>query len=216
MEKIKVFTDTKEYYLRSAQYRVCKEKLQEICYSMAKCKIEPTTENLKMLLDGGSIIDHITKEQLKGAENLPKALQDIVLSDVEKKVEPIINQVKSLNSWNQTLSYGSIDLDLYSVDQNGFVQIDPKYLDLLEQSYCVFIDTPTRSALYDKCQAIIKGINDLNQELQESYRSLTPAEKAVRFDIRPGSIDLAGNKSLISINPDGTAELNGFYFSMIK
>lgn len=219
MEKILVDKDEQLYNRRVRQFNQVKTLLQGICEALKKVKIQPTTERIQMLLDGEDLMDLYMDVQMGDCQNLPVAIQEIVKNEARQELEKIRSMAAKVMSTMRDFEDGMLDLSLYNVDEAGNVQLDPGYISDVEKISCVFIDTPSKKILYDKAQAVIQAIKDLNQACKEAdYRELRPVEKGIitKSDLILKGMTRERGHSLVFLGENMEPMLNGWRFSFVK
>ena len=217
MERILVDKDQQLYKRRDLQFNIVKNLLQEICDALKQNKIQPTTDRIQMLLDGEDLMDIYLEEHLKSCRNLPVTIQNIVKEEARQELEKIRAMAAKVMNKMRDFEDGLLDLSVYSVDEAGNIQLDPGYIAQVEKISCVFVDTPARKILYDKAQAVIQAIKELNQACKEApYRDLRPAERGIIDDLTLQGMTRERGHSLIFLGEGYEPKLNGWCFSYIK
>lgn len=217
MERILVDKDTAIYKRHDQEYHTFQNLLQEICDELKKIKIQPTTERVQMLLDGEDLMDLYLEAHLDSCQNLPVTLQNIVKEEAHQEVEKIRAMAANAKRKMKDDYYAFLDLSVYLVDEAGNIQLDPRYISLVEKVSCVFVDTPARKILYDKAQAVIQAIKDLNQACKEAdYRELNNIEKTIGRDLTLNGMTRERGHCLVFLGEDYEPKLNGWGFSFIK
>lgn len=217
MERILVDKDQQLYKRRDLQFNIVKNLLQEICDALKQNKIQPTTDRIQMLLDGEDLMDIYLEEHLDSCQNLPVTIQNIVKEEARQELEKIRAMAAKVMNKMRDFEDGLLDLSVYSVDEAGNIQLDPGYIAQVEKVSCVFVDTPARKYLYDKAQAVIQAIKELNQACKEApYRDLRPAERGIFDDLTLQGMTRERGHSLVFLGENYEPKLNGWGFSFIK
>lgn len=218
MKSIIVYKDEQGYKTRIQQCSFIQTKLQEIYDNMSKMIKGVTLEQLMSMIDGEDLLDCVVNQQIGDYKPLPKALRDICVESAAKAVDLIREKAKKLNEANYNLSTGCVDLNRFDLNDNGKLTLQPEYLQEIEKNYCVCIDNNEKKLVYDKCQAVIKAISDLNATLRSGnpYRERDQSEISARISLELNGVSESSIRSLVYLNKNGDPQLNGFYFSFLK
>ena len=151
---------------------------------------------------------------------MPKSVQELIREDSAKKVDAIkekaAKQIKTESN--------AIEWEFYQVN-NGKVEIRSDYKEILTDRFSIYIDTDTRSAVYEKWLAMEKAIKEFNQAVKEApkvstfYDSLVKANHPSADVYNPQYImglAVPDRFSLARLDPDGSVVLKGKNFEYIK
>ena len=221
MEKVCVYQDANSIRKSLNWIETTANHLQELADNLIKVDIVPTIGKLISLFNGGSLWELITEScENQGISRMPRRVQELMRNDAAQKLDEI--KGKAANLIHTEVS--SIEWDLYLVN-NGKVSIKPEYKQIITDRHCIYIDTDTRAAVYEKWLAMEKAIKEFNQAVAEApkvsaiYENLlmlgNPSADVYNPQYMIG-ISTPDHFSLARLDPDGTPVLKGENFESIK
>ncbi len=221
MEKVCVYRDSESLTKAIAWYEYVSGRLQELADLFTDADIVPTISKLQNLFNGSSLwglVDESCTNQK--VSKMPKSVQELIREDSAKKVDAIkekaAKQIKTESN--------AIEWEFYQVN-NGKVEIRSDYKEILTDRFSIYIDTDTRSAVYEKWLALEKAIKEFNQAVKEApkvstfYDSLVKANHPSADVYNPQYImglAVPDRFSLARLDPDGSVVLKGKNFEYIK
>ncbi len=221
MEKVCVYRDSESLTKAIAWYEYVSGRLQELADLFTDADIVPTISKLQNLFNGSSLcglVDESCTNQK--VSKMPKSVQELIREDSAKKVDAIkekaAKQIKTESN--------AIEWEFYQVN-NGKVEIRSDYKEILTDRFSIYIDTDTRSAVYEKWLAMEKAIKEFNQAVKEApkvstfYDSLVKANHPSADVYNPQYImglAVPDRFSLARLDPDGSVVLKGKNFEYIK
>lgn len=221
MEKVCVYRDSESLTKAIAWYEYLSGRLQELADLFKDADIVPTISKLQNLFNGSSLwglVDESCTNQK--VSKMPKSVQELIREDSAKKVDAIkekaAKQIKTESN--------AIEWEFYQVN-NGKVEIRSDYKEILTDRFSIYIDTDTRSAVYEKWLAMEKAIKEFNQAVKEApkvstfYDSLVKANHPSADVYNPQYImglAVPDRFSLARLDPDGSVVLKGKNFEYIK
>ena len=159
---------------------------------------------------------------LLGNPDYPWLADDAMQPSAEaaKKVEEIKTKAAKLIHTDVS----PIEWERYLVN-DGKVSIKPEYKQIITDRFSIYIDTDSRSAVYEKWLAMEKAIKEFNQAVKEAPKVSTFYDSMVK--INHPSADLYNPQylmglavpdrfSLARLDPDGSIVLKGKNFEYIK
>lgn len=221
MERVCVYQDAESIRKSINWCETAAKHLQELADNLSTEYIVPTIGKLQSLYNGSSLLDLISEScDSQIFKGMPKSLQEIVRKDSAKKVEEIKTKAAKLINTDKI----SIEWEFYQVN-NGNVNIKPEYKQIITDRYSIYIDTDSRSAVYEKWLAMEKAIKEFNQAVKEAPKVSTFYDSMVK--INHPSADLYNPQylmglavpdrfSLARLDPDGSVVLKGKNFEYIK
>ena len=146
MKKVCVYQDA-EAIRRSINWcETVANKLQELADDLSEINITPTIEKIQSLYSGESLWDLITEScDNQDISSMPKRIQELLRKDTTKDVDNI--KAKAAKLIHTDVS--PIEWELYQVN-NGKVSIKPEYKQIITDRFSIYIDTDSRSAVYEK------------------------------------------------------------------
>lgn len=221
MEKVCVYQDANSIRKSLNWIETTANHLQELADNLIKVDIVPTIGKLISLFNGGSLWELITEScENQGISRMPRRVQELMRNDAAQKLDEI--KGKAANLIHTEVS--SIEWDLYLVN-NGKVSIKPEYKQIITDRHCIYIDTDTRAAVYEKWLAMEKAIKEFNQAVAEAPKVSAIYENLLRLG-NPSAdvynpqymigISTPDHFSLARLDPDGTPVLKGENFVSIK
>lgn len=221
MEKVCVYRDSESLTKAIAWYEYVSGRLQELADLFTDADIVPTISKLQNLFNGSSLwglVDESCTNQK--VSKMPKSVQELIREDSAKKVDAIkekaAKQIKTESN--------AIEWEFYQVN-NGKVEIRSDYKEILTDRFSIYIDTDTRSAVYEKWLAMEIAIKEFNQAVKEApkvstfYDSLVKANHPSADVYNPQYImglAVPDRFSLARLDPDGSVVLKGKNFEYIK
>ena len=221
MEKVCVYRDSESLTKAIAWYEYVSGRLQELADLFTDADIVPTISKLQNLFNGSSLcglVDESCTNQK--VSKMPKSVQELIREDSAKKVDAIkekaAKQIKTESN--------AIEWEFYQVN-NGKVEIRSDYKEILTDRFSIYIDTDTRSAVYEKWLEMEKAIKEFNQAIKEApkvstfYDSLVKANHPSADVYNPQYImglAVPDRFSLARLDPDGSVVLKGKNFEYIK
>ena len=214
MERVCVYQDAESIRKSINWCETAAKHLQELADNLSTEYIVPTIGKLQSLYNGSSLLDLISEScDSQIFKGMPKSLQEIVRKDSAKKVEEIKTKAAKL-----------INTDKISIEWEN-VNIKPEYKQIITDRYSIYIDTDSRSAVYEKWLAMEKAIKEFNQAVKEAPKVSTFYDSMVK--INHPSADLYNPQylmglavpdrfSLARLDPDGSVVLKGKNFEYIK
>lgn len=221
MEKIFVYEDVQSIRQSIKWCETVATHLQELADDLTKTDIVPTIEKLESLYNRSNLWDLINEScENQRISMIPKRLQNTLRKDMANELDKI--KEKAANLLHSDVN--PIEWEFYLVN-NGKVEIIVGYKQILTDRYRIYIDTDTRSAVYEKWLAMEKAIKEFNQAVKEApkvstfYDSLVKANHPSAEIYNPKymiGISTPNQFSLARLDPDGTPVLKGKNFESIK
>lgn len=221
MEKIFVYEDVQSIRQSIKWCETVATHLQELADDLTKTDIVPTIEKLESLYNRSNLWDLINEScENQRISMIPKRLQNTLRKDMANELDKI--KEKAANLLHSDVN--PIEWEFYLVN-NGKVEIIVGYKQILTDRYRIYIDTDTRSAVYEKWLAMEKAIKEFNQAVKEApkvstfYDSLVKANHPSADAYNPQYImglAVPDRFSLARLDPDGSVVLKGKNFEYIK
>ena len=222
MERVCVYQDAESIRKSINWCETVAKHLQELADLFIEADIVPTIGKLQNLYNGSSLwglIDESCENQ--GVNNkMPRLVRELTRKDATQKVDAIKEMAAKLIHTDVS----PIEWERYLVN-DGKVSIKPEYKQIITDRFSIYIDTDSRSAVYEKWLAMEKAIKEFNQAVKEAPKVSTFYASMVK--INHPSADLYNPQylmglavpdrfSLARLDPDGSVVLKGKNFEYIK
>ena len=221
MEKVCVYQDVESIRKSINWCETVAKNLQELADDFTKAYIVPKIGKLQSLYNGSGLLDLISEScAAQKISTYPKRVQELMREDSAKDVDNI--KAKAAKLIHTDVS--PIEWELYQVN-NGKVSIKPEYKQIITDRFSIYIDTDSRSAVYEKWLVMEKAIKEFNLAVKEAPKENSLFESmekmgsplAAKYDRRyMGGLSLPDHFSLAIIDANGTPTLKGQNFEYIK
>lgn len=222
MERVCVYQDAESIRKSINWCETVAKHLQELADLFIEADIVPTIGKLQNLYNGSSLwglIDESCENQ--GVNNkMPRLVRELTRKDATQKVDAIKEMAAKLIHTDVS----PIEWERYLVN-DGKVSIKPEYKQIITDRFSIYIDTDSRSAVYEKWLVMEKAIKEFNQAVKEAPKENSLFESmekmgsplAAKYDRRyMGGLSLPDHFSLAIIDANGTPTLKGQNFEYIK
>lgn len=222
MERVCVYQDAESIRKSINWCETVAKHLQELADLFIEADIVPTIGKLQNLYNGSSLCGLIDEScENQGANNkMPRLVRELTRKDATQKVDAI----KEMAAKRIHTDVSPIEWERYLVN-DGKVSIKPEYKQIITDRFSIYIDTDSRSAVYEKWLAMEKAIKEFNQAVKEAPKVSTFYDSMVK--INHPSADLYNPQylmglavpdrfSLARLDPDGSVVLKGKNFEYIK
>lgn len=223
MEKVCVYRNDSDIRQSINWCETVANKLQELSDDLAQNDIEPSIDKLQNLFNGDSLMNLINEScENQRITSIPKRMQAILRKDTEKDIEKIKEKAAILI---KPSLISTIGWEFYQVN-DGKVVIRPDYKCILTERFSIYVDTESRTNVYEKWLVMKKAIEDFNMAVYGSLKNNSFYETVARVNPNISTIKDANNLkgiapyyedfALAVIGSDGTPKLNGEFFRYIK
>lgn len=224
-ERILVWKDAAMYDKVERQYKHIHKQLQQLVDGLVEYGITPTMEHVDALLKGKDVSDEVTdntEQTLSETFKLfPKGMKRIIAEMFQKGkkeeyAELVGNKIASLKH-SISIADFLVDFQYFSIE-NGNVILSDEYVSSIEKMFCVFIDSPSKHAVYEKWLKLKEAALQFDEAVKKA-----PKREATKLEKHAGvsgddltSLEVPERFSLAKLTYEGELVLNGEYFELIK
>lgn len=222
-DKILVYTDQEKHDRMRGYYNSWTRNLQSLVNGLCELSITPSLENVKKLMNGEDLRSFMEDSNVaKHLSFLPKKLLNTIQNTVNNELEEEYNEkvgdlAKRLIHLNTSSDWGRLNIDHFRIDGET-VKITEECELFINNSCCVYVDTPSKKRVYDAYLKFIEAYNELEKTIKEAPKTSNPNFGASLCYIDHNKLKALGgygSYSLVVLN-DGELELVGYRFEDIR
>lgn len=151
----------------------------------------------------------------------PKGMKRIIAEMFQKGkkeeyAELVGNKIASLKH-SISIADFLVDFQYFSIE-NGNVILSDEYVSSIEKMFCVFVDSPSKHAVYEKWLEFKEAALQFDEAVKKA-----PKREATKLEKHAGvsgddltSLEVPERFSLAKLTYEGELVLNGEYFELIK
>jgi hypothetical protein len=212
-EKILVHKYESEIRSGKGFYEAVRINIQELVDFLVENEVEPTLNMVVGLIRSNRSSKALFEERERQIlKDVPKILRSSVNTGTAENIKACDEIIQRAN---RLLTYSDnsrlIDFSKWSIENNKVIITEAVFKEL-EESSSIYIDTPSKKAIYEKAIAAKKALEDLNQAvINVSQRGLGDGLKVI--GIAPANRLLTF--SILEVHGNGDVELIGERFDNI-
>ena len=221
--KILVYTDQGELFRMRSYYNTWAGHLQSLVDGLCELNITPSIENVKKLMNGEDLRSLMEDSNVaKHLSFLPKKLLNTIQNTVNNELEDEYNEkvgklAIKLIHLNSSSDWGHLKIDHFMIDGKT-VKITEECEQYIDNSCCVYVDTPSKKRVYDAYLKFMEAYNELEKTIKEAPKTPNPSPAGALSLVdhnRLKALGDYGSYSLVWLN-GGELELVGYRFEDIQ